>query len=243
MAIDPGDSTILVNFSQGDKWTLTHVLMFYYIMWNGLDWYWAVLIAYLWKGFEVTEGVVSPSDGLIVDPLQATMAIVVFLVLRHYGLARASIQMPRLRADKKTYEWLAKMLYWVIAMLTNGNHLSALDMTGNTPGGKWIACLIAMFAINVGLDKHTHGCPWRETLSVTWAPLLYIISFTISYFAVSAIPYNPFYASLWFHIPAFAVQAWLVASPRWHHEEDQGSADTVVTDSLLPLQSLFTRNG
>lgn len=247
MAISDGDATILVNFNQTDEWTLTHVLLFYFIMWNGFDWYWAVIIAYIWKGYEATAWggfIASPPDALIVDPLQACMAIVVFLLLRHYNLARVSTPMPRLRADAPTQQWLVKMLYFLVALLA---HQQGVPET--FAGQKWIVCLSIMFAVNVMYDQQTYRCAWRETLSFAWAPLLYVAAFTIYFFAVSAVPYNPFYASLWFHIPAFTAQAWLVASPRLRsrapraasarREEQQAELARAVPESLLPPRSLF----
>ena len=195
------DRTILTNQEQHDWFTIGHVLYFYFFMFQGWSWWAALLLSYAFEGAEVILGWVTVQDGLVVDPLQALMGIVAFLVLQEWGCASVINPLPSIKAPAKNWLWYAAS-YWyflppgILAMVFHSKFCHEC-FEDNDWAFMLAFSLMALYTSTInGGGRH-------------YIQLGYVLSFCGLSVGLNRIPYSPWFGSLFYHAPI--ALAWLTA--------------------------------
>jgi len=204
MAVVQDDETILWQANQVDWWTSSHVMVPFFLMQTGLPWYWVLLIVYLWEGFEASQiiqnKVVSNTvqDGLIVDPTQAIMGIVTFLLLRHF-------QAVPVHAYDKTqknplFKFLLFNFLFFVPILVNGIILWVYTYHHND----WsfvIVCGIMSFYNAYEIKSLASTQSVRKIAATP----IYVLAFTSIVVLCNRVKFNPWFGSIIFHTPIFLI--------------------------------------
>ena len=184
------DKTILTEHYQTDWWSIGHVLYFFFLMYADWTWWAALLLCYLYEGYEALPSItlVTPVDGLVVDPLQAYLGIITFYLLQEYKQIDVIQKFPSLNDTWQVWaKYVLSFWYFVFAVTISLylNHTSQQHKT------EWITGLgfTVMALYRLWADK-------RGVLMV-----LYVVTYSGFVVGLNRIPYNPFFGSLYFHAP------------------------------------------
>ena len=203
MAEEPLDHTILSNPYQPDYWSTSHVLYFYFIMRQGWAWWAALLLSFFFEG--VVEGVLTSwttvQDGLVVDPLQALMGIVAFLLLERTGCAVVAATPPQLAAGWRAWGRYAAT-YWYFALAGIPSIVFHQSSTLFEKHNWAFAPAFGAMAVAAAyMDRGAVAGAKR------YVPLLYVLAVGGLVAGVNQIPFNPWMATAMLHLPMFLLYA------------------------------------
>ena len=182
------DVHILTNPDQSDYWSNTHVLIPFFMMLWGFEWYVTLLVLYFWKAFEALPGIdyAQTQDALIVDPVQALMGILTFLTMQEFGYMRVAFPFPQNYSH--FFPWLITGISWIPTLTV----VIVLDVTDNFEYD-WIYIFTFLC---ISLHAGYYQTNWKQTIAVIAYPL--ILSALIS--MLNRVPFSGWYTSLYAHI-------------------------------------------
>ena len=196
------DETILTNPDQTDWWSVTHVLIPFFGMFYGLEWYIVLLLIYFAEGIEALPAVsgTTVTDGLIVDPVQALLGILTFICLEKLGFVTPIVFPTMLKQLTRTFFFQA--LAWVPILAT-------VITIARTKQYEYEWIYIIDFTFMAAILSY-----YNENVIGKILVIVYTLVLSSTLTIVNRIPYNPFYTSLWFHIFLIPTFLWIIATKR-----------------------------
>lgn len=197
------DETVINNPHQADFWTTGHILYFYYLMRQGWVWWAALLLIFFFEGIESLMGWNTPTDGLIVDPVQALMGIVTFLLFEKLGCAVVASRPPAYNAGLRAWLQYAASFWYIVfpASLSIFFHEYRGGELFTTHDWAFVPAFAASSLACAYMDRN------KIEGTKKYIALGYAVTVAALVAGVNQIPYNPWFATLYLHTPIFVLYA------------------------------------